>query len=430
MSSVDFALKTQRKPIVLEFGSAYIKIGFAGEHCPRFILDNPVVDIYQPKKTDPSSSSHNQPSSSDSSSSSSASSASSASSVSKNSLTDNQTWIGNSSELFNQSIQKITTQQIFDRNLHSSQLAFILQPLEKFFDDLFYKYLLINSKDKKIVICEDHDAPDTFKQAVSFLLFTKYQIASILFVENHDAVLLSINSFVSSTDTSVIKPRSSSTSTSTPTSASASASTQVKTHTSSSRKSATSATHHLVSEHSSVLLVDIGHHKTSIMPIVHGIPITAAYTVTNLGGKFIETRLKACLRKQFPSIQFSLKGTQVNVNNNSDSNDSSLICSRKTLEDIKVRACSISPFTSTTSTTASKTTPTSTTSSSVLYSLSPSLAPLELNYTTRSAPFEPLFTNNVSPADDEIFTDYPECESETSIVTLVLEALLQVSSFP
>jgi len=108
----------EKQAIVLDFGSAYTKVGFAAEASPRHIIPTPEVN--------------------------------------------------------------------FGGRCSSSVSASLLEPewveiLDRLLQKIFFHYLSVSPKDRRVVICEPVFAPRPFRDALAFCLFKRYSVPSVSF---------------------------------------------------------------------------------------------------------------------------------------------------------------------------------------------------------------------------------------------------------
>uniref|UniRef100_A0A336LEV6 CSON008344 protein n=1 Tax=Culicoides sonorensis TaxID=179676 RepID=A0A336LEV6_CULSO len=121
-----FDTALQEKAIIFEIGHAYTKLGFAGENSPRFII---------PTKVENSAN-------------------------------------GTSKDLFDYK----------DNNEFYEQVITFIQKL-------FFKYILVNPKDKKIVMVESILCPTIIRETFASVLYLHFEVNTIFFVPLHLAAL-------------------------------------------------------------------------------------------------------------------------------------------------------------------------------------------------------------------------------------------------
>ncbi|EDV21739.1 uncharacterized protein TRIADDRAFT_59766 [Trichoplax adhaerens] len=126
MSLLDnIVLGSEKVPVVLDIGAAYTKCGFAGESCPRHILPSSVVTCVDGKEK----------------------------------VVKFIDYAGNSQEL--------------------------VKLLKRFIHNIFFKYLLVNPKDRRMVIVESVLCPNTFKNSLAKVIFQHFEIQSAMFAPGH-----------------------------------------------------------------------------------------------------------------------------------------------------------------------------------------------------------------------------------------------------
>nr|CDS29624.1 actin protein 10 [Hymenolepis microstoma] len=109
----------EKPAIVFDLGTAYLKIGFAGEANPRYILPSPFA-----------------------------------------------------------------TMDFAHVNLFES--------LKELFHRLCYKYLIVNAKERRVVIVESIMMPTNFRQSVADVLFLHFEVLSVLFAPSHLVALFTL----------------------------------------------------------------------------------------------------------------------------------------------------------------------------------------------------------------------------------------------
>jgi len=166
----------QEKPVVLEIGTAYTKLGFAAEQCPRHIIPT--------KFDDP---------------------------------------VKGQTSLFNF--------EDADQFYHN---------VVAFLQKVFFKYILVNPKDRKIVLVESVLCPTQFREAFARALFLHFEVNSIYHVPLH---LVSLSSLAIET----------------------------------------------------ALVVDIGFRETTVLPIFSGVQMVKAWEAQPLGAEAVHDEIKGKL---------------------------------------------------------------------------------------------------------------------------------------
>ncbi|EFX72709.1 hypothetical protein DAPPUDRAFT_308104 [Daphnia pulex] len=148
--------------------------------------------------------------------------------------------------------------------------------LVKFLHHIFFKYLLVNHRERRIVIVESLLCPTEFREILANVLFVHFEVPSVLFVPSHLVTLytLGINT---------------------------------------------------------AFVIDIGHEETTMIPVCEGTPLIHAWQAQPLGAKAIQGRLESLLLLR-AKVQGS-DGQKV------DLVDVIPKLSRGILEDIVVRTC-------------------------------------------------------------------------------------------
>lgn len=163
----------EKPPIALELGTAYSKLRYAAEAYPRFIIPSEIV------------------------------------------TEDNETI-----KFFN-----LTDESEF------------YDDLVEFLKKIFFKYLLVSPRDRKIVIVESAFCPTLVRETLARVLFRHFEVASIFFVPTHLVVLSTLAS-------------------------------------------------------QTALVVDLGYQETTVVPVYSGFQISYAFQAQDFGGSAIHNRIK------------------------------------------------------------------------------------------------------------------------------------------
>ncbi|KAI1309732.1 hypothetical protein EDD11_003984 [Mortierella claussenii] len=132
------------------------------------------------------------------------------------------------------------------RGLTEEQRLQILEErLFEYLHDVYFKHLLTDPKQRKVIICESPLAPIALKQKIAKVLFEKLQAPSISFTNAHLLALLTTGTATG-------------------------------------------------------LVIDCGHLETSVLPIYSSRPMTPFIRTTPRAGKFLSTHLKQLLREKCP----------------------------------------------------------------------------------------------------------------------------------
>ncbi|ESN97352.1 hypothetical protein HELRODRAFT_187347 [Helobdella robusta] len=217
-----FEVVQEKTTVVFDFGSAYTKCGFAGENAPRCIIP-----------------SH---------------------------------FIRKSGQIF----------YIHDKNLSDEEL---FDGLVEFLYILYFRELLVNTKDRKVVIVESIFTTSKFRNIIAKVFFEHYEascrVPSIYFGSAHILSLLTLGVKVA-------------------------------------------------------LVVDCGYRETLVLPVYHAFPIFQACELVPLGGKVIHQYLKAQLMEEATVSTESRE--ELPLSSVHDQLD------EKLLENIKVKTCIVTRF--------------------------------------------------------------------------------------
>lgn len=117
MPLYDIGIASEKIPVVIEFGTYHTKVGFAGEPCPRHLIRS-----------------------------------------------------------FNvKASNKVTN--ICDTKLSEDEL---LEELTTFLHAIYFRYLLVNPKDRRVVVCEDFVQTERFRNCLSRVLFKQFSVVGLL----------------------------------------------------------------------------------------------------------------------------------------------------------------------------------------------------------------------------------------------------------
>ncbi|VUZ44935.1 unnamed protein product [Hymenolepis diminuta] len=205
----------EKTPIVFDLGTAHLKIGFAGEANPRFILPSP-----------------------------------------------------------------FSTMDFANVNLFES--------LKELFHRLCYKYLIVNPKERRVVIVESVMMPTSLRQSVADVLFRHFEVPSILFAPSHLVALFTLGV-------------------------------------------------------STGLVLDCGFTEALILPVYEGYTLLNAWHSAPLGSKRIQKELKKQLREH-AFVNADEAGTERLKLTGVPNFDPDRDITPSALEDIIVRACFVSPM--------------------------------------------------------------------------------------
>ena len=90
-------------------------------------------------------------------------------------------------------IRCIVPSQVKGKSLHSiSTSSELYSALVDFVHHLYFKWLLVNPKDRRVVIVENVLGPTMFRETLAKVLFRHYEVSSVLFVPSHLVCLFSL----------------------------------------------------------------------------------------------------------------------------------------------------------------------------------------------------------------------------------------------
>ncbi|XP_036398244.1 actin-related protein 10-like [Megalops cyprinoides] len=207
----------EKTAVVIDLGSAYTKCGFAGETGPRCIIPSemPRPGLQQPIK-------------------------------------------------------------VVQYNINTDELY---STLKDFIHMLYFRHLLVNPRDRRVVVVESVLCPSHFRDTLAKVLFKHFEVPSVLFAPSHlvSVLTLGINS---------------------------------------------------------ALVMDCGYTETLVLPVYEGFPILSAWEALPLGGNAIHKELEGLLMEQCTIDTDSKRGQSL------PSVISSI--PEEVVEDIKVRTCFVS----------------------------------------------------------------------------------------
>ncbi|GFR07102.1 actin-related protein 10, partial [Trichonephila clavata] len=212
------AVVAEKHSVILDIGTAYTKIGFAREVGPRFIIPTEVV-------------------------------------------------------------HPITGKVVRIWNYQTEDDLFIV--LKEFIHRLYFKYLAVNPKDRRVVIVESVLCPTLFRNTLAEVLFMHFEIPSLVYVPSHLMALFTLGI-------------------------------------------------------SSALVMDVGYSETVVLPIYCGVPILNTYESLPVAGQLIHRRIEAELMEK-AYVKTSAPNERPLAEVLSEPLKESI------LEDIKVRTCFVTP---------------------------------------------------------------------------------------
>ncbi|XP_063078404.1 actin-related protein 10 [Engraulis encrasicolus] len=207
----------EKTAVVIDLGAAYTKCGFAGEAGPRFIIPS---EIQRPGQEQPV--------------------------------------------------------KVVQYNINTEELYTILK---EFIHTLYFRHLLVNPRDRRVVIVESILCPSHFRETLTKVFFKQFEVPSVLFAPSHLMAIMTLGI-------------------------------------------------------STALVMDCGYTETLVLPVYEGIPMLPTWEALPLGGKAIHKELDSLLMEQCTVDTDSSPGQSL------PSVLGSL--SEEVVEDIKVRACFVS----------------------------------------------------------------------------------------
>ncbi|KAK1160658.1 hypothetical protein AOXY_G20939 [Acipenser oxyrinchus oxyrinchus] len=205
----------EKTAVVIDLGTAYTKCGFAGESGPRCIIPSEIQRTGQAVK-------------------------------------------------------------VVQHNINTEELY---SNLKEFIHMLYFRHLLVNPRDRRVVIIESVLCPSHFRDTLTRVLFKHFEVPSVLFAPSHLMALLTLGI-------------------------------------------------------DSALVLDCGYTETLALPVYEGIPVLSAWEALPLGGKVIHKELESLLIEQCTVDTDSSTGQSLPSVMGS--------IPEEILEDIKVRTCFVS----------------------------------------------------------------------------------------
>jgi len=217
MSLVDLiGLGADKQAVIFDIGAAFTKIGFAGEFVPRNIIRSTVATIIDGER------------------------------------------------------QLIKLIETTDRSKEENYLLF-----KDFFHTIYFRYLLVNPKERRVVISESMLTSIQLRNVIVKVLFNHFEVVSVLFIPSHLLALFAMGL-----------------------------------HTG--------------------LIVDCGYNETSVVPIYEQFPLLNAMTYIDLAAKAVHQHIKDnIMENAIVQIKHEEKPAKSVLND----------ISELTFEDIKVRCC-------------------------------------------------------------------------------------------
>ncbi|XP_078714810.1 LOW QUALITY PROTEIN: actin-related protein 10 [Lampetra fluviatilis] len=174
----------EKTAVVFDFGAAFTKCGFAGEPGPRCILPSEVKGL------------------------------------------------GTS-----------TPVKVVQYHVNTDELY---QNLKDFIHVLYFRHLLVNPRDRRVVVVESMLCPTHFREAVARVFFKHFEVPSVLFAPSHLMAVLTLGI-------------------------------------------------------NTALVMDCGYNETLVLPVCEGIPVVSAWEAMPLGGKALHRELRSMLQEGSPA---------------------------------------------------------------------------------------------------------------------------------
>ncbi|XP_016304304.1 actin-related protein 10-like [Sinocyclocheilus anshuiensis] len=207
----------EKTAVVVDLGAAYTKCGFAGETGPRFVIPSEIKRAGSPEVV-----------------------------------------------------------RVVQYNINTEELYSILK---EFVHLLYFRHLLVNPRDRRVVIVESILCPSHFRETLSRVFFKHFEVPSVMFAPSHLMSVMTLGI-------------------------------------------------------QSALVMDCGYTETLVLPIYEGIPILSAWEALPMGGKAIHRELHSLLSEQCTLDTDSSAGLSLPTVVSS--------IPEEVVEDIKVRTCFVS----------------------------------------------------------------------------------------
>lgn len=166
--------------------------------------------------------------------------------------------------------------------LSISDVDHLFRHLCEFIESLYFRYLAVNPRDRKVIIVESVFCPTKFRLTLAKVLFTHFDVPALVLLPAH---LMALNTLIAST----------------------------------------------------ALVVDMGFTETSVTPVIEGVTVLDAVHFQDLGAKAIHNRIRQELLSSKAPISRSGQDflfDKIAIDNLSET----------TIEDIKVRTCFVAPY--------------------------------------------------------------------------------------
>jgi len=177
----------------------------------------------------------------------------------------------------------ILPSKIGDTWLHEATDSDTLYPLlVEFVHQLYFKWLLVNPKDRRVVVVENVLGSTLFRETLAKVLFKHYEVSSVLFVPSHLVCLFSLGV-------------------------------------------------------STALVLDVGHKEATVVPVYEGVPILAAWQAQPLAGEAIQQAVKADLVCR--GLVTNGANGSIETDAPSKVGDTPELLTEKVIQDISLRCC-------------------------------------------------------------------------------------------
>lgn len=154
--------------------------------------------------------------------------------------------------------------------------------LRKFIEHIYFTYLAVNPRDRKVVIVESIFCPTKFRQTLAKVLFTQFEVPGIILLPGH---LMSLNTVIAST----------------------------------------------------ALVVDAGYTECSVIPVIEGVTVLDAAQFQSLGARTVHQRIRQeLIATKAPISRF---GQDYHFEKSAIDQ-----LSESVIEDIKIRTCFVPSF--------------------------------------------------------------------------------------
>jgi len=233
-----------KQAVVIDIGAMYTKVGFAGEYSPRHIIRSEISEYNSGV-------------------------------LNTITLRDIENFASDAEKISCEKRLTDFTQKPINKSEEKTKREKKVDFFKNFFHMLYFKYLLVNPKERRVVVCESMLKSVETRKLIAEILFTHFHVVSLVFVPSHLLALYSCG---------------------------------VETG----------------------LVVDLGYLETSVVPIFEQVPILKAVEYVNLAGKSIHEKIKSNILSDC-TVQVGSEEKPAHECLND--------IKEQILEDIKVRCC-------------------------------------------------------------------------------------------